>query len=280
MKPLFPYYGGKQWAVPTLLDLLPKHFKKYVEPFFGAGALFWALPEDDKRPYVVNDHNHKLIAFYEVLQNPAEYDQLLPLIAGTLHCEHQHDRAKKIYHEDWENENMVKRAWAVWMLLQTSIGGQTDSSFQKETKEHRAGGKFQSQLKGQKKAIVKQKEQIIKRLEKTIILCQDAISVIDMVDNEDVLIFQDPPYVGADQGHYKGYREENLIELLETDAKLKGMFLLTHQEHPILDEYIQKYGWNSKKIEKLSFAGPTKTKKRTECFCWNYDEKLRQRRLF
>lgn len=280
MKPLFPYYGGKQWAVPILLDLLPRNFKKYVEPFFGAGALFWALPEDNYRSYVINDHNHRLITFYEVLQNSTEFDLLLPLIAGTLHCEHQYNQAKQIYWQDWEKTEKIKQAWSVWMLLNTSIGSQFNTVFQKETKEHQRFGKHQSQIKGQKRRIHKKKDQIIKRFEKTIILCRDALSVIDLVDAKEVLIFEDPPYIGANQGHYKGYNEDDFIKLLEANTKLKGMFLLTHQEHPVYDEYINVNGWYSKKIEQISRAGPTKTKKRIECIAWNYDVNMGQRRLF
>ncbi len=43
MSPPFRWPGGKRWLVDRLLELVPADGGRYFEPFFGGGALFWAL---------------------------------------------------------------------------------------------------------------------------------------------------------------------------------------------------------------------------------------------
>jgi len=66
LDPLFPWPGGKRWLVPKLIELVPERLGTYYEPFFGAGALFFAL-----RPAVavVSDQNGELMDCYRAVKN-------------------------------------------------------------------------------------------------------------------------------------------------------------------------------------------------------------------
>jgi len=61
MKPLVKYRGGKSKEIPHLIKHIPRYSGRYIEPFFGGGALFFHL--EPKRA-IINDINSKLIAFY------------------------------------------------------------------------------------------------------------------------------------------------------------------------------------------------------------------------
>jgi DNA adenine methylase len=61
MKPLVKYRGGKSKEIPSIERYIPRYKGRYVEPFFGGGALFFHL--EPKRA-VINDINSKLMAFY------------------------------------------------------------------------------------------------------------------------------------------------------------------------------------------------------------------------
>ena len=61
MKPLVKYRGGKSKEIPHLIKHIPHYSGRYIEPFFGGGALFFHL--EPKRA-IINDINSKLIAFY------------------------------------------------------------------------------------------------------------------------------------------------------------------------------------------------------------------------
>jgi DNA adenine methylase len=71
MKPLLKYRGGKSKEIPHLIKHIPKYNGRYIEPFFGGGALFFHL--EPKRA-IINDINSKLISFYLGVKN--DFDTL------------------------------------------------------------------------------------------------------------------------------------------------------------------------------------------------------------
>ena len=65
LEPLFRWPGGKRWLVPTLMELVPERFGTYYEPFFGAGALFFALCPTTA---VLSDSNRELMDCYSTVR--------------------------------------------------------------------------------------------------------------------------------------------------------------------------------------------------------------------
>jgi DNA adenine methylase len=61
MKPLIKYRGGKSHEIPNIAKHIPKYTGRYIEPFFGGGALYFHL---EPKKAIINDINTKLIAFY------------------------------------------------------------------------------------------------------------------------------------------------------------------------------------------------------------------------
>ena len=59
--PILKWAGGKTQLLPMLMPKIPSHFGTYIEPFFGGGALFFAL-----RPTkaIISDSNSELINLY------------------------------------------------------------------------------------------------------------------------------------------------------------------------------------------------------------------------
>lgn len=69
MKPLVKYRGGKSKEIPHLIKHIPRYAGRYIETFFGGGALFFYL--EPKRA-IINDINSKLISFYLGVKNDFE----------------------------------------------------------------------------------------------------------------------------------------------------------------------------------------------------------------
>lgn len=61
MKPLLKYRGGKSKEIPVIEKHIPHFNGKYIEPFFGGGALYFHL---EPKQAVINDVNTKLMDFY------------------------------------------------------------------------------------------------------------------------------------------------------------------------------------------------------------------------
>jgi len=66
MNPVLKYRGGKSREIPKFLQYIPDDFNRYIEPFFGGGAVYFHLEPDNA---IINDVNERLMAFYTQLRN-------------------------------------------------------------------------------------------------------------------------------------------------------------------------------------------------------------------
>ncbi|MDR3136294.1 MAG: Dam family site-specific DNA-(adenine-N6)-methyltransferase [Coriobacteriales bacterium] len=55
------YRGGKSREVAEMMPFIPGDYERYIEPFFGGGALYFCLMP---RRAIINDLNSKLMSFY------------------------------------------------------------------------------------------------------------------------------------------------------------------------------------------------------------------------
>ena len=68
-RPVVKWAGGKTQLLPELLQLIPQRFNAYVEPFFGGGALFFAVTPAKA---VISDSNDELINLYQIIATDVE----------------------------------------------------------------------------------------------------------------------------------------------------------------------------------------------------------------
>lgn len=82
-KPILKWAGGKTQMLGYLLPKVPTSYGRYIEPFFGGGAMFFALhPENavisDSNPELINmyrevaDHVEDVIRYLERYENTSE----------------------------------------------------------------------------------------------------------------------------------------------------------------------------------------------------------------
>ena len=256
MKTPITYYGGKQTLLKYLLPLIPQH-KMYCEPFFGGGAVFFAKPKSEVE--VINDINGEIVNFFKVIKT--KFPELQSEIKATLHSRELYKKAMVVYaHPDLFTD--VKRAWALWVLTNQGFAGMIGSwGFGKDDSKEAA-------LANKRDAFTKEYED---RLTKVQVENNNAIKVIQRCDDKETFIYADPPYIGSDQGHYKGYSENDYRELLDALAKIKGKFLLSSYPSKILATYIKKYKWKVQKVTKSVAVTKHTDKVKTEMIVMNYD---------
>ena len=231
LRPPLTYYGGKQTLAPWIISLIPEHIL-YCEPFFGGGAVYFMKPPSEVE--VINDTNKELMNFYRVASK--RFDELAQLIELTLHSRDAHHSATLIYHNP-ELFDEVKRAWAVWTLSALGFSGKLEGPF----------GFDKTQNSTSKRIDVKRESfdrHYLARLRKTQIECADALYVIQSRDHKDAFFYCDPPYIGSNMGHYKGYTEEDYEALLKMLSSIQGKFLLSSYPSEILDRFVKKHKWN------------------------------------
>lgn len=93
MKPVLKYAGGKFQEIPFLKKYVPTDFNRYIEPFFGGGALYFYL---EPQKAIINDKNERLMTFYTQLRN--QY----PLMRQQL------DKVQKIYEQNQAEYKKLK----------------------------------------------------------------------------------------------------------------------------------------------------------------------------
>lgn len=264
MRTPITYYGGKQTMLKEILPRLWTKRDLYVEPFFGGGAVFFSKGQEKNE--VINDKSDFVINFYEVLKN--DFEALNKMVQGTLYSESLYQKAAIIY-DDQLNFDKVTRAWAFWALSIMSFGRIINSSSGFSCRIEKA---YECPQKLQTKKA--EFTQIATRLENVCIRNRDALEIIQKYDYEGAFFYIDPPYVGANQGHYKGYTQESFNALLETLSHLKGKFLLSSYENESLKKYKDNYDWQVYKFDMQNYMAKDKEgskSRKTEVLTANYD---------
>ena len=87
LKPFTKWTGGKRQLLPELLELMPKKYNRYYEPFIGGGALFFKVMPDKA---TISDLNSNLIYSYiEIKENVNDLISILEI--------HQKNNSKEYY---------------------------------------------------------------------------------------------------------------------------------------------------------------------------------------
>jgi DNA adenine methylase len=85
--PLLKWAGGKRQLLPQLRRFYPATFTRYIEPFFGSGAVFfdlYAAGRLDRRRAVLIDSNPDLVGCYEAVRDaPDEVARALDGLAAA-----------------------------------------------------------------------------------------------------------------------------------------------------------------------------------------------------
>jgi DNA adenine methylase len=253
MRTPITYYGGKQNLAAIIVPLLPPH-RLYCEPFAGGLAILYAkLPSTEE---VVNDLNPEMINFWNVLKY--DFDALYGEVVVSLHSRKLHKQAGVVYFNP-DMFNHIKRAWAAWYLATASFGSMLDGAW-----GHDVRGKRISALRGK---VADFTPEVSRRLTNVQIENYDAVKVIRDNDAPDALFYADPPYVGADQGHYAGYTQADFNALLDTLSDIKGKFLLSSYPNNRLMALVRKLGWSQLEIK---MNNPMSKKEKTEVLTANY----------
>jgi DNA adenine methylase len=127
--------GGKTKLLKAYKELLPQYgdFDSYVEPFFGAGAVFCDIVSRDPRPrqYVLNDSNSELVSFYLSLRDSPEelIDCLASIEREYLRVEIENKTDRKAFYYACRQSywcmpaGEVKTAATLYFLMKTSFNG-------------------------------------------------------------------------------------------------------------------------------------------------------------
>lgn len=254
MKPLIKYRGGKTREIPQIMEHIPMFTGRYVEPFFGGGALFFHL---EPRQAVINDVNSKLIGFYRGVRDDyvklrSELDEVEAIYAGNR----KEFDALKSLHPD---ERVEDKNEALYYRLRDMFNGTADREYSDALLyyfinktaysgmiRYNARGEFNVPFGRYRylntKSVTPLHSQLLKRAE---LFNADYSEIFDMC-REDDFVFLDPPYdcVFSDYGNeeYKdGFNEDDHRRLAADFANLPCKALMVIGGTPLTEELYKGY---------------------------------------
>jgi DNA adenine methylase len=179
--PFLKWAGGKRWFVSRHLDKIPSCYTRYIEPFLGSGAMYFALQPQNA---VLADLNCELIETFLAIREDWKS------IANHL-TRYQQRHSKTFYYAMRRSQprSAIARAARFIYLNRTCWNGLYRVNLQ---------GQF-NVPKGTKKRVVLETddfERVHHLLQNATLTTSDFEPVIDMAREGD-LIFADPPYITA-----------------------------------------------------------------------------------
>lgn len=254
MKPMIKYRGGKSREIPNIMWHIPRFSGRYVEPFFGGGALYFYL---EPRRAVINDINRKLMDFYRgVRDNYFQLRRELDEIEKVYTCNREEFDALKTLHpkehvED-KNEEMYYRMRDMYNGLAPMKFSAASVYFYINKTAY--SGMIRFNVKGEFNVpfgryahlnthVVTLPHSLL--LQKADILNVDYSKIFEQC-KEDDFMFLDPPYdcVFSDYGNmeYKdGFDEDSHRRLAQDFANLSCRTLMVIGRTPLTEELYGKY---------------------------------------
>lgn len=266
MKPIIKYRGGKSKEIPHIMWHIPRFSGRYVEPFFGGGALFFYL---EPRKAIINDINSKLMDFYRGVRDDyprlrkeldeiediyMRYRQDFEHLKKLNPNERVEDKNEALYYElrDMFN-NLIPQKYSDALLYyyinKTAYSGMI---------RYNARGEFNVPFGRyahlNTNAVMLSHSRLLQRAE---IFNTDYSEIFNMCQKDD-FVFLDPPYdcTFSDYGNeeYKdGFNEESHRKLSRDFANLPCKALMVIGRTPlteelykgfIVDEYKKNYAVN------------------------------------
>ncbi len=99
MKPLIKWAGGKSREIKYVKKIIPE-FDRYIEPFFGGGALFFDL---EPKKAIINDVSDELMTFYKLLKNGESGKKFKKELYNYIHHWERIDLYMKEFGNDFLN---------------------------------------------------------------------------------------------------------------------------------------------------------------------------------
>ncbi|MBF0234789.1 MAG: Dam family site-specific DNA-(adenine-N6)-methyltransferase [Desulfamplus sp.] len=228
-RPILKWAGGKQQLIHMLLPKTPKRFNRYIEPFFGGGALFFALQPDKA---IISESNPELINLYRTVSNNVD-----SVIQELYKFKIDKEDYYNIRGLDFSSLSPVEAAARTIYLNRLCFNGLY--------RVNRKGifnvpyGYYKSPRICDPDGLKSASE----ALKKAIIIQGDYKDILREHARAEDYIYLDPPYLPvseySDFKRYtkKQFHEEDHVELAEEVKQLHELgcyILLTHSNHPMV----------------------------------------------
>lgn len=235
-KPLLKWAGGKSQMLGDIIPLIPNNYGRYIEPFVGGGALFFALAPEGG---IIADSNPELVNLYQTVADNVE-----GIIAHLSLLTNTEEIFYKVRALDWTKLSKDQAAARTIFLNKTCFNGLY--------RVNKSGG-FNVPFGRYKNPRLVDEEALRAAstlLKQTTIVHGDYKTVLYEHAQPGDFIFLDPPYLPiSEYSDFKRYTkeqfyEEDHVELAEEVHRLHELgchVILTNSNHPLVHEQYAKF---------------------------------------
>lgn len=241
MNAILKYPGGKWRIADWIISYFPEH-KVYCEPFFGSGAVFF-----NKQPcYIetINDMNGDIVNLFRVCRDyPEELAKAINLtpfardefISCNTPSDNPIEQARRTlvrYHQSFGTSNSSKNSWR---NVQTYGGPRCATMWN---------------------CLPDTIMNCCERLKDAQIENTDALTLIERYNNENTLIYLDPPYLQnlRKKNMYKcEMSDEQHIEMLRLIKKSKSKIILSGYDNELYNSEL--FNWVTAEKETIAQMG-------------------------
>lgn len=230
-KPIMKWAGGKSQLLTELLPRIPNYTGKYIEPFFGGGALYLAFQPGNA---VIADSNPELINLYRQVAGSVD-----TVIEKLKHYENTKEMFYEVRTQDWTKLTPEEAAARTIYLNRTCFNGLYRVN--KKGQFNTPYGRYKNPTICDEKTL-RAASDILKKAK---IVCGDYLDVLHEYAQPGDFIFLDPPYIPVTEwGDFKRYTKEqfyeedqrNLANEVKRLQKLGCYIILTNSNHPLVHE--------------------------------------------
>lgn len=255
MKPIMKWAGGKTQMLKDIMPRIPVHYGKYIEPFIGGGALFFALKPEVA---VIADSNPELINMYRQVA-----DSVDEVIKYLKKYENTSEMFYQVRALEWTDLSPAEAAARTLYLNKTCYNGLYRVN--RKGQFNAPFGKYKNPTICDEEALKEASE----LLGRTTIVCDDYLKVLEEYAKPGDFVFLDPPYVPiSDYADFKRYTKEQFYEddhraLAEEVKRLQKIgchALLTNSNHPLVRELYSEFPIDTIQTKRYISSDATKRK--------------------
>lgn len=230
-KPILKWAGGKTQMLGDLLPKVPSSYGRYIEPFLGGGAMFFALQPEQA---VIADSNPELINLYRQVANHVD-----DVVCQLKKYENTQEMFYAVRGQDWTMLPEAEAAARTIFLNKTCFNG-----LYRVNKKGRFNVPF-GKYKNPKICDEEGLKAASAALKKAEIVCGDYLLVLEHYAQPGDFVFLDPPYLPiSEYSDFKRYTKEQFYEEdhVELAKMVKTMHergchvILTNSNHPLVHE--------------------------------------------
>ena len=220
--------GNKKKIAKEIQAHFPPH-KIYIEPFFGAGGMFFNKP---KAKYnIVNDLDSDVFNLFQVVMNQKE--ELFELYKITPY----HSDLIKYWKETPETTPLKKAMRFIYLSNFSLLGTGSQLSYGAAACGRRKTKDF--------KVLLEQTYNFIQEVQFMNVHFIKFFSNFQIRGTEhDHFIYADPPYLGTNDNYSHSFKEQDSNDLFDELEKTNCKFAMSEFDHPFILEQAEKRNLN------------------------------------